>query len=95
MDHKHSGNNVTFEGFCRYMHESREEHKRIFRLIDKRGKGTISVTDLRDGLSHLYLNSTDVDVDELFHKIHHEKNGEITFEEFEEVFGMLKNDIYS
>lgn len=77
------------------MHEVREEHLHIFRLIDKDGNGTISLQELQDGLSHLHMKSRDVNTDELFLAIHHQTKGEITFDEFEMAFGMLNIDDFS
>ena len=86
---------LTVSYIFRYMHEVREEHLHIFRKIDKTGSGTISLQELREGLSHLHMKSRDVNADELFLKIHHQMKGEITFDEFEEVFGMLNIDDFS
>jgi len=55
------------------------------------GNGSISLEELQEGLTHLHLESKAVNVEELFVKIHHQLKGEITFDEFEEVFGIFLN----
>lgn len=92
MDLHHHHSRLTFDDYCMYMHVSRLEHKAIFSKIDKNGNGTINHDELRDGLKYLHLESIDVDVDKLFIQIHHQSNGEITFEEFENIFGLLNLD---
>ena len=86
---------MPYKTIFRYIHEVREEHLHIFRLIDKDGNGTISLQELQDGLSHLHMKSRNVNADELFLAIHHETKGEITFDEFESAFGMLNIDDFS
>lgn len=92
LDLHHHHSRLTFDDYCMYMHHSRLEHKQVFNKIAKKGKNTISHDDLRDGLKYLHLEPKDVDVDELFVKIHHSNSGEITFDEFEDIFGMLNLD---
>jgi hypothetical protein len=64
----------------------------VFAKIDKNNNGTLSINELRDGLKYLHLEPNHVDVDKLFISIHHKIAGEITFDEFEEIFGMLNLD---
>lgn len=92
MNLHHNEAKLTFEDYCQYMNQSRLEHRNVFNKMDKNKNGTISVDELRDGLEFLHLKPQDVDPNKLFMQIHHQTGGEITFDEFEAIFGMLNLD---
>ena len=66
-----------------------DQLRQAFDELDKDNSGVLSVDEVRDLLTHLDKNLTDEQQKVLIESMDHTGSGNITFDEFQSVFGKL------
>lgn len=79
---------IDFQEFCDMMakklkdSDSEEEIKQAFKVFDRDGNGTISVSELKSVMSSLGEKLTDGEIDAMIREADVDGDGEISYDEF-------------